>query len=164
MPDYPLKALTLKQPWAWVVEVAGKRVENRGWSIPLGPRWLHAGARSGWDKDGASSPLVREAWEQAGYPLSELNPGTELITFGAVTALLDITGAHHATNCADHGRLCDPWAVRAQVHHQLTLTRVLPAPVPCHGLQRLWPLPAPVLAEAVAQLTRPASHRNGVTQ
>lgn len=163
MPDYPLKALTLRQPWAWAVEAGGKRVENRGWVAPLGPLWLHAGARSRWDEDGAASPLVREAWEQAGYPLAELNPETELITFGAVTALISLTSVHHATSCASDGRLCDRWAVRDQVHHQVTLTRVLPAPVPARGMPRLWKVPAPALAEAAAQLTPPPAPRNGAT-
>ena len=135
-----------------------------GLAHPPGPRWLHAGSRTRWDDDATGSPLIREAWEQAGYPLSELNQDTTLITFGAVTALINFTGAHYPLECARVGRarlcdpwsvrLCDPWAAHGQVHNKLGLTRVLPEPVPCRGMPGLWPVPDIVLAKATAQLSR----------
>ena len=48
-----MKALTVKQPWAWAIIHGGKDVENRSWMPNLGPRGMriaiHAG--KGWDKD-----------------------------------------------------------------------------------------------------------------
>jgi hypothetical protein len=41
----PLKALTVKQPWAWAILFAGKDIENRSWSTSYrGPLVIHAGA------------------------------------------------------------------------------------------------------------------------
>jgi len=38
-----MKALSLKQPWAWAVVHAGKNVENRTWSTPFRGRFfIHA--------------------------------------------------------------------------------------------------------------------------
>lgn len=40
-----MKALTIKQPWAWAILLAGKDVENRSWSTDYrGPLLIHAGA------------------------------------------------------------------------------------------------------------------------
>jgi hypothetical protein len=42
------RCLTLWPEWAWAILALGKRVENRGWALPVG-EWfgLHAGARIG---------------------------------------------------------------------------------------------------------------------
>jgi hypothetical protein len=148
----PACALTVRQPWAWAITTGLKTIENRGWRIPPGPCWLHAGARTRWDDDAADSPLIREAWELAGYPLAELNPDTTLIPFGAVTALITFIGAHHSIDCASECGLCDPWAAHGQVHNQLTVTRTLNQPVPCRGMPGLWPVPPHARASAAAQL------------
>ncbi len=40
-----MKALSIKQPWAWAIIHAGKRVENRDWPYPpkhRGPLLIHA--------------------------------------------------------------------------------------------------------------------------
>ena len=38
------KALSIRQPWAWAIMYAGKRVENRSWYTPYrGPIFIHAG-------------------------------------------------------------------------------------------------------------------------
>jgi hypothetical protein len=40
-----MKALTVKQPWAWAILYAGKDIENRGWRTHYrGPLVIHAGA------------------------------------------------------------------------------------------------------------------------
>jgi hypothetical protein len=46
-----MRALTVKQPYAWAIVHGGKTVENRRWSTPFRGRfYLHAGV--GWDRDG----------------------------------------------------------------------------------------------------------------
>lgn len=40
-----MRALTIKQPFAWAILHAGKNIENRGWSTHYrGPLVIHAGA------------------------------------------------------------------------------------------------------------------------
>lgn len=40
-----LRALSIRQPWAWAITHAGKRIENRSWSTNYrGPILIHAGA------------------------------------------------------------------------------------------------------------------------
>lgn len=40
-----MKALTVKQPWAWAILHAGKDIENRNWRTHYrGPLIIHAGA------------------------------------------------------------------------------------------------------------------------
>lgn len=39
-----MKALSIQQPWAWAILLAGKDVENRSWATKyLGPLLIHAG-------------------------------------------------------------------------------------------------------------------------
>lgn len=102
--------LSLYQPWAWSVSHGPKRTENRG-RHPVryrGPLWLHAARRAAWSQAGQSSPLVRAAWEAAGYELP-LTPDAPKIEFGAIVALVEVTGCHHWVQCQG---TCSPWAVR----------------------------------------------------
>lgn len=40
-----MKAITIKQPWAWAIIFAGKDIENRSWYTKYrGPLLIHAGA------------------------------------------------------------------------------------------------------------------------
>lgn len=40
----PDRALSIRQPWAWAILYAGKRVENRSWYMAYrGPIFIHAG-------------------------------------------------------------------------------------------------------------------------
>lgn len=163
--------LTVRQPWEWAIE-HGKPVENRGWNIKYrGPLWLHAGARSRWDPAGGGSPLVRGAWDQwlraaygttwAGLPFDDVTLGrkTTLMPFGAVAALAEVTGCHHAADCGgedwqDVRRLpwrgCSPWAIQGQFHIGMANVRPLSEPVPCRGMLGLWRLP-PEVEKAVRE-------------
>lgn len=97
--------LTIRQPWEWAIE-HGKPVENRSWEMKYrGPLLLHAGARSRWDPAGADSGLVQEAWLRVtGTPDVPhgtakdigLHRNTDLMAFGAIAALVAVTGCHHA--------------------------------------------------------------------
>jgi hypothetical protein len=158
--------LTIRQPWQWAIEHGGKPVENRSWRMGYrGPLWLHAGARSRWDRDGEFSPLVRQAWNawvrmrpDAACLLGGPVRICHLIRFSAVSALARVTGCHHASDCADSvaafggADLCDPWAADGQFHIELRDVRLLPEPVPCRGALGLWRLPEDVEKAARAQL------------
>jgi hypothetical protein len=167
--------LTIRNPWCWAIVHGGKRIENRSWNTNYrGPLWLHAGARSRWDPAGAEFRPLRNAWgryllEQAGWPgLPEtdikLGRRTTLMPFGAVAALAEVTGCHHATGCPTSGGegtpwpMCTPWSARGQFHIELANVRPLADPVPCKGMLGLWRLPEDVEKAVRAQLGEDGNH------
>ena len=57
-----MKALTLRQPWAWMVVYGGKTIENRRWNTRFrGPFLIHAG-----------KGMTREEYEDARYMFEEI--------------------------------------------------------------------------------------------
>lgn len=61
----PSRALSIRQPWAWTILYAGKRVENRTWYTGYrGPIFLHAGLRV----DHSAVEDLREAIERVPAP------------------------------------------------------------------------------------------------
>jgi hypothetical protein len=172
MADF-IPALTVRPPWAWCFTAPvrkPKRIENRGREMThRGPLWLHAGSRARWDRVGADSPLVQEAWlEATGIPRIPhatardigLHRNSDLIPFGAVTAMLEVAGCHHSDECMFPASQelpgvrsgCSPWAARGQWHIETELIRTLPEPVPCRGNLGLWRLPEDVERAVRAQL------------
>jgi len=50
-PDIPIKALSIRQPWAWAIVHAGKDTENRDWPTKYrGPVAIHASKGMGKDE------------------------------------------------------------------------------------------------------------------
>jgi hypothetical protein len=164
-----LLALTVKAPWSHFIAHCGKTVENRGWRMDYrGDLAIHAGAYSGWDKAAETSPVALEAWRRwATIPATGLlaAPLTRAaayswFTFGAVIAVVEVTGCHHSDDCTHAQRLihpggstgCSPWAARGQWHSELANVRPLADPVPCRGRLGLWRLPEDVEKAVRAQL------------
>jgi hypothetical protein len=161
----PMRALTVKQPWAWAITHGTKDVENRSWQPPC---WIdhlaiHAGARSGWDRDGEFSPVLRNAWNgwvRKRTDAAELIGGptrnSHLVPFGAVIAVSTLAGCHLSPDfggtCGATRPLCSPWAARDQYHWLLTDIRPLAEPVPCRGMLGFWRLPDDVEKLVRAQL------------
>jgi len=138
-----MRALTVRQPWAWAITYGGKDVENRCWSTThRGLLAIHAASR--WDEDGARDRRVVDAAHRERQLLS--NP--EWFTLGAVIAVADLTSI-----CAGGDRCrCSRWAVPGQEHWHLVGVRPLDEPVPCKGRLSLWDLPAEVEAAVLAQI------------
>jgi hypothetical protein len=61
-----MKALSIRQPWAWAILCAGKRIENRSWQGCgyRGPILLHA-----------SKGCTRDEFEDAAYAIGEATGG-----------------------------------------------------------------------------------------
>ena len=170
-PARGLLALTLRQPWAWAI-LHGKPVENRSWPVPFGEMdeiAIHAGARSGWDKDGQRSRLVQEAWCRYATSLPPMNAAGPLrreslfIDFSAIVAVAEDVTSHHADDCnhicpepedwdgnvlpcIEYGgacvNYCSAWAAEGQYHWSWKTLRMLASPVPCRGWQKLWAVDA----------------------
>jgi hypothetical protein len=131
-----MRALTVKQPWAWAIAAGKKPVENRTW--PTGHRGMvaiHAGKmpdRAALADRDRRSPLSRAiAWHTRLWTPPEY-------VYGAVIAVAEVTDCHDGA--AEQGE-CSEWADRWQWHWVLANVRPLAEPVPCRGMLSLWRLP-----------------------
>jgi hypothetical protein len=163
-----MKALSIRQPWAWAIAHGGKDVENRTWGGGYrGPLAIHAGAR--WDEDGAYDKRILRALHQFGdrfdppLRVERLGPKTlrllrdQQLTPGAVVAVVRV----ELVCIGQRGCGCEsPWAVQGQYHWRLGDVQPLAEPVPCKGRLGLWDLPADVEAAVMQQLAL-ASHQSG---
>jgi hypothetical protein len=155
-----MKSITIKAPWSWAISHGPKRIENRTWGRSYrGPLAIHAG--KGWDWYGGDSPLVWDAWRDAGWDVYRLDPDHPAMTLGAVVAvadLVDICSESASQSMRTEMRCrCGKWAARGQYHWKLANVRPLAEPVPCRGSLGLWTLPDDVEAAVAAQLGEPVN-------
>lgn len=149
-----IPALTLHRPWAALVFLAGKDVENRSWHTNYrGPLLIHAGKT--WDHD--ALPLagnILHTGMRAGGWIST-NPDHHPPGILGVVDLLDVVRDHTS-----------PWAAYGQWHWVLARPRMFPEAIPCAGRQQLWRYPessrvaelvAAALDEEAPALITPAS-------
>lgn len=139
MNDSPIRALTVKQPWATLIAARIKRVENRTWmpSQFTGPLLIHAGAaqdKAAWDHEHVRKAL----FEAVGN--DELPTGAIIAVVGSVRAHRDSIGGH-----------CEPWGFPDCWHWELSDVRPLPHPIPAKGRLGLWLPDAETLAAVEAQ-------------
>lgn len=152
-----MRAITVRQPWAWAIIHGGKDVENRSRNIAgsyRGPVAIHAGLAA-YDKDNDASRVHRATHD---------TETDARIHFGAIIGLVDLVEVHQATpdefgqiRCSVGARMgtwarsCSDWAGEAEYH--LVLANPRPCgPIACRGALGLWTVPdciAAALAEAV---------------
>jgi len=143
-----IRALTVKQPWAWAIASAGKTVENRGWETRYrGLLAIHAGKAI--DREGLDDPRILQAICDRAFQIGDA-PSRQ----GAVIAVAELAGCHGPDDCRG---TCSPWAVSGRYHWNLFDARPLPEPVPCRGALGLWRLPADVEKAVRAQLEVPGA-------
>lgn len=147
-----VRAITVKQPWAWAIAHGGKLIENRSQGTRYrGLLLIHAG--KAWSMRGENDPHVREAWRAIHPELGGAIGYQDLhVPLGAVIAVAQLVDSHPDAGC------CRPWGEssyteaggreRTAVHH-LVLEDVvpLPEPVPCRGALGLWRPPADVVLQ-----------------
>jgi hypothetical protein len=137
-----VRALTLKQPWAWAAIQGYKDVENRSWTTShRGLLLIHAGRR--FDPDG-----FQFLWELGLHTALPMDlPLGRLI--GSVHLEDVVTGSP------------SKWAARGAWHWVLSKPREFRTPILCRGGQKLF-FPA-VNARALGQARRQAiRHRRRV--
>lgn len=165
-----LRALSVRQPWAWAIALGGKHVENRHWSTRhRGLLAIHASCRRGWDQDSGAldSRIIRAVHDSARTPDGRLDPPiachlnqqrtriTELSAddqrwaFGAIVGVARLVDIHAASECPGQ---CAPWGSPGGHHWVLSDARALAEPVPCKGRLGLWQLPPEVEAAVRGQL------------
>ncbi|MEV5348958.1 hypothetical protein [Streptomyces achromogenes] len=137
----PVRALTVRQPWAAAIAYAGKNIENRvqRWSY-RGPVLIHAGATI--DRAARKHP-----------PMTAVIRGLQLEQ-RAVIAVARIADCH-----ADDGE-CTPWSLPGHNHYVLQDVTPLSLPVPHErGRLGLWFPPAELVARVRLQLDVTAAAR-----
>lgn len=146
-----MRAISVRQPWAWAIVYGGKDVENRGrrepWHGAIGERVLIHAAKTPEPGDEGN------VWALAGLPnppgrYDSLLPH-EAAVLGALIGTATVTGVHHYRQC--HGA-CSKWAQPDQWHITLTDPAPLIDPVPWRGALGLFEVetwePDPDLVEA----------------
>lgn len=132
-----LKAVTIRQPWAWAVVYAGKDVENRRWQTGYrGPLLIHAAKEV--DPTGAARLLWTMPDPEAfGQPRAAFETRGAIIGLAYLTEILTDSSSRWAEQRCYHWRLESPTPVEP--------------PVPCQGHLGLWSPPDAAVA-AVADL------------
>lgn len=94
-------ALSIRQPWAWLILNAGKDIENRDWKTPYrGPCLIHA-SKSGTKQDYQDAFDFLDSIDLAHLILDI--PPREQIEKGGIVGMVDIVGC---TDTSD-----SPWFV-----------------------------------------------------
>jgi len=153
----PMRALSVRQPWAWAI-CHGKDVENRSRGTRhRGLLAIHASKSAAYHED-LNDPRIVDLIEASGFDLSD-PPSAQ----GAVVAMAELTGCHEPGFCfkarpGHGGEMCSPWAHASQFHWPLASVRPLAEPVPCRGALGLWHLPDDVEKAVRAQLGEDGEH------
>lgn len=126
-----MKALTVRQPWAWAIAAGHKDVENRTWITKYrGPLAIHAAVA--WDIGGED--VCRSLLEDYGVlATGEPYDKRELLVTGAVIAVVDLVDV-----CEDLRCRCSGWAAIGTKHWKVRNARPLFRPVPMNGQLGLW--------------------------
>lgn len=113
-----MKALSIRQPWAWLILHGGKRIENRSWTTRQRGRILIHAAKG----------MTRDEYEDGKLILAAANPVVTLPPFEQLQRG-GIVGSVEITDCI--GRSTSPWFF-GPVGFVLNDPKPLPF-VPCAG-------------------------------
>ena len=118
----PLLALSIRQPWAWMILNAGKDIENRSWQTDYRGRFLIHAAKG----------MTQDEYEDAFYfaeDYTDFDPSK-----APEKSILDrggIVGCATLTDCVrGHS---SSWAIEGQWHFVLADVRPIPF-IPCKGI------------------------------
>lgn len=146
-----MRAITVRQPWAWAIIHGSKDVENRSRNIAgsyRGPVAIHAGlAITPWS-DWSDEMLRAHRSADPAYILGHVIGIVDLV--GVHVGSISQTTTHRGGPvCFDDttpiGQPCSPWAMPHHHHLVLANPRPLPEPIPYRGALGLWTLPDDVL-------------------
>lgn len=110
-----MKALTVKQPWAWAIIHGGKDVENRSRKTNYrGKLCIHAGL--GYSPEAEGEEVMQTAWRgeaQVAVERDNMGPLRKqdlFLEYGHVIGTIDVVGCHHADDCIGIDAGCSKWA------------------------------------------------------
>lgn len=140
-----MKALSLIQPWAWLVTAGPKRIENRTWHLPAsmqGARVLIHASKTDPRRYGDAGAFLRERGLTVRMPVYPERGG--LVGWATLVGCL-CPGVHPATE--PHAEGVDlRWWMQEQHGWLLGDVGVVPF-VPCRGAMGFFLPPADVLAQ-----------------
>lgn len=134
-----MKAISIRQPWAWAILNAKKDIENRTWRTKIrGTVAVHA-----------SQTMRRREYEEALRKIKTLSPRVKVPSYesmprGAIVGLVDIVGCEPKTK--------SKWHARGHYGFLLANPRALRRPVPCKGSLSFWEVPANIARSISRQL------------
>jgi hypothetical protein len=139
-----VRALSVRQPWAWAIARGHKPVLNRSCDTDYrGPVAIYASLRA--DQGLAESHAIREAASAA------WDPADPMTAIGGIIAMVSLEGVCAAATSAGSGGCgCGEWASAGAYHWQLADPRPLRWPVLALGRPGLWDL-APEVATALSR-------------
>lgn len=150
--ELPRRALTLWQPWAWLVAHGHKPIENRSPGFAhksfRGWFWIHAGKLSDRDEKRVANGEATDAWLAAHDFCCQHNflgmPALDdaSMHFGAIIGRARIIGV-----IEPHPREPVRWHMPDQYGFILADATALKTPVPCRGYQAFWRVTASVLEQ-----------------
>jgi hypothetical protein len=136
-----MKALSILQPYAWLIVTGRKDIENRTWYTGYrGPVLIHAGK---------AYPKGEYAMDADGY--ADYPPTREEM-IGGIVGIATITGC---VNKSDSYWFNGPWGFT------LTDARAFPKLIPMRGALGFFDVPADVLAQIPAELLPLAERSTG---
>ncbi len=122
-----MKAITLRQPWAWAIINAGKDIENRDWKTHFRGRVaIHAAVG-----------MTRGEYDRTCDYIRGVNreiriPAYEDLERGAIIGTAEII------DCVQESD--SPWFM-GEYGFVLARPRRLPEPIPCKGMLSFWAVP-----------------------
>ena len=129
-----MKAITVRQPWAYAIMHLGKDVENRTRNIAgsyRGPIVIHA-AKTGASFDSKHPTL---------WPFDARH------AFGVALGIVDLIESHESWHCCRGSEYCSRWAEAYSQHLTLANPRPFAEPIPYRGRLGLWEFPDELLPE-----------------
>ena len=150
-----MKALSIRNPWAWAILHAGKRIENRSWgkSSFRGEVLIHASKRPSEDT------VIDDALDFGNFCRERRIQLPHGATPGKLTArdlfrdCGGIVGVARVVDIRPNGDAPEsPWAIAGLTGLVLDDVRALPAIVHCNGALGFWNVPDSVMGLVNEQL------------
>ncbi|ABA25039.1 conserved hypothetical protein (plasmid) [Trichormus variabilis ATCC 29413] len=130
-----MKALTVRQPWAWAIICANKNIENRVWPIHYrGDILIHAASKC----TKKEYLQAKEFCHSIGVSVPELNS----LSRGQIIGVVTVVGCQFSETGAG-------WGMPQQFHWHLANPRAI-TPIPYIGQLGLFDVPDELVREAVA--------------
>lgn len=122
-----MKAITVRQPWAWAIIHAGKDIENRSWKTNLRGRIaIHAGAG-----------MTRAEYEEGRKSILRRKPKIKIPAYEDM-ARSAIIGTVELVDCVEETR--STWFT-GDKGFVLARPKKLPEPIKCKGALKFWNVP-----------------------